>query len=115
MHSEDKSTGDDLDTGEIRKIAELEGSIEKRLVKAKEEADGILANAREDAENALETAREEASAVKTREIERVRHEEIEKSKLLIQQAEKTSSEITAISTDKVSKTLFNEFISIIGG
>jgi vacuolar-type H+-ATPase subunit H len=63
----------------------------------------------------LETAREEAAAVKTREIERIRLEEIEKSKLIIKQAEKTASEITSINTDKVSKKLFNEFISAIGG
>ncbi len=110
-----QNAGSDLDTGELKKIAELEGSIEKRLEKAREEAAKITANAREDAENALETAREEAASEKTREIEHVRLEEIEKSKLLIQQAEKTAVEITSINTEKVSKKLFNEFISLIGG
>lgn len=114
MHHEE-TTGDDLNTGELKQIAQLELSIEKQLEKAKEEAAKITASAREDAENALETAREEAAAVKTREIERIRLEEIEKSKLLIKQAEKTAVEIGSINTEKVSKKLFNEFLSLVGG
>lgn len=115
MHSDEKNTENDLNTGEIKKIAQVEASIEKRLEKAKEEATKITANAREDAENALETAREEASLLKTREIERIRLEEIEKSKLIIKQAEKTAAEITSVSTDKASKKLFEKFITLIGG
>ncbi|MFH1247512.1 MAG: hypothetical protein V1644_03975 [Candidatus Micrarchaeota archaeon] len=112
MHVEEK-TGDDLNTNEIKRIADVENSIEKQLEKAKVEAEKIITSSREDAENALETAREEAAGLKTREIESARLEEIEKSKLIIKEAEKTSGEITSIDTSKVSKKLFEEFLSLV--
>ena len=113
MHQENTTSTDDLNTAEIQKIAEVEASIENRLAKAHGEASKITSQAREEAEDAIEQAREEAALIKTKEIERVRQDEIEKSKLLIKEAEKTAAKLSVQSTGKVSKKLFEEFQRLI--
>ncbi|MDP3741974.1 MAG: hypothetical protein Q8R15_01530 [Candidatus Micrarchaeota archaeon] len=109
-----QNTGNDLETGEIKKIAEVEANIEKRLAKAKADADKILANSREEAEDAIESARQEASLVKTREVENIRQEEINKSKLLLKETERIASEIKSQETSKVSQKLFDDFKHLLG-
>ncbi len=114
MHEEQNShSKDDLDTTEIHKVAEIEASIEVRLTNAKENAAKIITSAREEAEEVIEEARQEAALLKTKEIERIRQEEIEKSKLIIKNTEKINEQIIGQDTDKVSKKLFEEFLKII--
>ncbi len=113
MHDE-KNTGNDLETSEIRKIAEVEARMEKALAKAKADADKLLANSREEAEDAIESARQEASLVKTREVENIRQEELTKAKSLLKETERIASEIKSQETSKVSKKLFDEFQSFLG-
>ena len=113
MHQENQSSTDDLNTAEIQKITQLEGSIELRLAKTREEANRITGQAREEAEDAVEGAHHEAASIKTKETERVRQEEIDKSKLLIREAEKTAAKLTSQDTDRVSKKLFEEFQRLI--
>ncbi len=108
------STSDDLNTNEIKQIAELESSIDLRLIKAKEQASKIIATAREEAEDALEEARKEAAAIKTQEIEKMRQEEIDKSKLLIKQTEQAAVVIAEKDTKATSTKLFQQFQKLIG-
>ncbi len=109
----EKQSSDELNTADIQRVAQVEGSIENRLAKAREKSDSIILQAKEEAEAITEKARQDAAVVKTREIERVRSEEIEKNKETIKKAQGDAAGIAAIKTEKVSERIFQEFKQLI--
>ncbi|MBI4406735.1 hypothetical protein HY571_02370 [Candidatus Micrarchaeota archaeon] len=111
----EKQSGDELNTADIQRVAQVEASIQKQLEKAGEKADSITLHAKEEAEAIIEKARQEAAVIKTREIERVRREEIENNKAVIKKAREEAAAIAALQTESVSEKLFQEFKQLIKG
>lgn len=106
MHASEKDANLDTD---VKKVAETEASIQRRLENAKKKADDLLAQARAQRLEMLEKTEEKAAEVRESEAEKIRKQVSAECQSIFKSAETEAGKIEQSISKNIVNKLLEEF------
>lgn len=106
MHASEKDANLDTD---VKKVAETEASIQRRLENAEKKADDILAQARAQRLEVLEKAEAQAAQIRENEAEKIRKQVSVECQNIFKSAESEAGKIEQSTSKNIVNKLLEEF------
>ncbi len=106
MHASEKDANLDTD---VKKVAETEASIQRRLENAKKKTDDILAQARGQRLEMLEKAETEGATLRENEAEKIRKQVSAECQNIFKSAESDANKIEQSASKNIVDKLLEEF------